>query len=568
MTADGDLILPLASAHGDLQLMRQLIKAQHGKRLLLLRRAIDRSAAAPFPAAISSRVRECYGLLTTVQRTAPDVFRSVLLDPDVGVWLHAGGGDPGPLGQIAAVAAMRASVPATVAVPATDGRLYLPGLGTVVTGRDSGDAVVHIAAGGVKVTAGNAEIVLPRDLSRRTRQWQPVRRVNAGRKTKLRVRIAVDGPLVDAFSAIGVPAGAPCDEADWASMLAGAWHILETRHPVHAAAIAESVRVLVPVPAEAGGGSASASLAAAFGAIALSLPTRPEILAVALIHETQHAKLAAAMDLVPLHSTEDDTPYFAPWRPDPRPLGALLQGIYAHFGVAHFWQVQRQAAQGPDAALANVEFVRWRDDTWQAARTIVGVPALTAAGDLLVSRLIDELGRLRAEEVPAEARYIADLIGQDHRISWRLRNLEVDQQVAGRLAGEWLNDREPSAIPEACTQARQTSCPMRGRRTHLVYRHLSNDENRQGDFSAADILYARGDYHAALGAYEKRIVADPADLDAWAGLAVSASAEGNDALSALNGMPEIAAAVYQHAAFTEPVPGSPLHLAEWLSGAG
>ena len=109
-------------------------------------------------------------------------------------------------------------------------------------------------------------------------------------------------------------------------------------------------------------------------------------------------------------------------------------------------------------------------------------------------------------------------IGQDHRISWRLRNLEVDREAAGRLAGEWLEGREPPAIREACTPARQTSRPMRGRRTHRVYRHLVDEESRPGDFSAAEILYVRGDYHAEPGAYEKRIVADPADLDAWAGL--------------------------------------------------
>ena len=109
-------------------------------------------------------------------------------------------------------------------------------------------------------------------------------------------------------------------------------------------------------------------------------------------------------------------------------------------------------------------------------------------------------------------------IGQDHRISWRLRNPEVDREAAGRLAGEWLEGREPPAIREACTRARQTPRPMRGRRTHRVYRHLVDEESRPGDFSAADVLYVRGDYHAAPGAYEKRIVADPADLDAWAGL--------------------------------------------------
>ena len=31
---------------------------------------------------------------------------------------------------------------------------------------------------------------------------------------------------------------------------------------------------------------------------------------------------------------------YAPWRPEPRPVVGLLQGVYAHLGIARFWGAQ------------------------------------------------------------------------------------------------------------------------------------------------------------------------------------------------------------------------------------
>ena len=63
------------------------------------------------------------------------------------------------------------------------------------------------------------------------------------------------------------------------------------------------------------------------------------ILASVLVHECQHAKLNAVLDLIPL-SRPDQARYYAPWREDPRPLGGLLHGAYAYLGVSDFWRVQ------------------------------------------------------------------------------------------------------------------------------------------------------------------------------------------------------------------------------------
>ena len=50
-------------------------------------------------------------------------------------------------------------------------------------------------------------------------------------------------------------------------------------------------------------------------------------LAAALVHEVQHSKLNAVIDIVPLvRPGVGHRRYYAPWRDDPRPPAGLLQG--------------------------------------------------------------------------------------------------------------------------------------------------------------------------------------------------------------------------------------------------
>jgi HEXXH motif-containing protein len=98
------LLVPLASARGDLAVVRQLIKGQYGKRLLQLRMAADRAVASAEGQVTPWRA--CYALLARVQREQPEVFRSLLMEPDIAVWLGSREGHPGALGYIAAAAAI------------------------------------------------------------------------------------------------------------------------------------------------------------------------------------------------------------------------------------------------------------------------------------------------------------------------------------------------------------------------------------------------------------------------------------------------------------------------------
>jgi HEXXH motif-containing protein len=67
-----------------------------------------------------------------------------------------------------------------------------------------------------------------------------------------------------------------------------------------------------------------------------------------LVHEIQHLKLRALLDLITLTLPDDGSRYYAPWRPDPRPVSGLLQGAYAFLAVSVFWR--RQGQRCDDAA--------------------------------------------------------------------------------------------------------------------------------------------------------------------------------------------------------------------------
>ncbi|MFE2724937.1 aKG-HExxH-type peptide beta-hydroxylase [Kitasatospora sp. NPDC059327] len=187
----------------------------------------------------------------------------------------------------------------------------------------------------------------------------------------------------------GRPPAGPLDArelASWHTALADAWRILVRRHRPYAEAVAACVTTIVPLRPAPGGEAVSAAARRAYGAVAASLPGDPVLLALALVHEFLHLQLGALLDLVPLHRPDGAAVHHAPWRPDPRPVGALLQGTYAHLGVADFWCAERSgAAEGGRAAE---EFTRWRGHALAAGTTLLGSGGLTAHGREFTEELL------------------------------------------------------------------------------------------------------------------------------------------------------------------------------------
>ena len=59
----------------------------------------------------------------------------------------------------------------------------------------------------------------------------------------------------------------------------------------------------------------------------------------------------------------------------------LLQGIYAHLGIARFWQAQQHAETDPDGLLrAQVLFARWRPAIGETVQTLLETARLPWPG--------------------------------------------------------------------------------------------------------------------------------------------------------------------------------------------
>ncbi|MGH3251035.1 MAG: aKG-HExxH-type peptide beta-hydroxylase, partial [Trebonia sp.] len=177
--------------------------------------------------------------------------------------------------------------------------------------------------------------------------------------------------------------------------------------------------VLLPLANDVPGREISAAARQAFGAVAAALPASGADLALLLIHEFQHVKLGALTDLFDLCDRTDQRVFFAPWREDPRPLGALLQGTYAHIAVTDYWRLRRHTGSGPDALTAAERFARWRMMTAEAIETLAGSGALTPLGARFVARMRATVEPWLAEPVPRAAAAAAVRWAAERREAWR-----------------------------------------------------------------------------------------------------------------------------------------------------
>ncbi|WP_328914964.1 MULTISPECIES: aKG-HExxH-type peptide beta-hydroxylase [unclassified Streptomyces] len=617
----------LGAGGGGPQAFALLRSARRSRNLLLLRALRERARAAE-PDGGGGRVpaylEDGLDLLRTVQAHAPAVFDAVMDDPMTGAWLGcwARGGPSAETAaeaaSLAAAAAHRAGLRFRIEVPVRSGAVMLPGLGlalppgAVDTAEVTGDGAhcrVDGPAGGVRVPEG--------DLATRDGDgWYGLRRVRCvaeGRTWTFRLdslnpfRLGhdpVEPRPLDAEEA-----------ARWEAELGAAWRLLVSRHPARADEVREVVSSVVPLrgegPAVDGrGGWLSATLGDAVGLVALAPHPGTRTLAAGLVHEVQHSKLCALLDLVDLLESPPGTRCYSPWREEPRPPSALLQGAYAFMAVAAFWRDETAAvragvapvsgtAPGPLPAATQEKAP---DDPASATSAPIGLPPQAGPGAPLVA----------AAEAPADAspetrfahRYrqaraaVAELDASDwptgdgrrfltamrrtldswkdtapgprhlnravvgaaeHRVRWRLRHLPqprpaVELLVSARAAGRPAPVaaaallRAPGTLPPDCWELPAAPPPP-------------------------DTAGTAAELEALLS------VPDAGGPEQWARLAAAALLLADDRAPALAAMPELVRAVHTALgpAAGQPAPGargsgpvgagtawSPLDLAHWL----
>ncbi|MFC9973054.1 HEXXH motif domain-containing protein [Spirillospora sp. NPDC127200] len=419
------LFFELAAGGGGTAAAEFLRAAQYSKHLLLVRAVRD--------AASERRVDDAFALLARIQEADGRAVEEVLRYPTVAAWARrtvlalrgegSGPARPEGLAALAAAAAVRAGHPAEVEVPADDGVVHLPSLGrAVLRGTGADRALVRTGSGPADVTLDGASVALPDDPHQDAQGWEGLRPLAAEHRGR-RVELLLDDQ--DPHRMPGSPVIgrrlSPAEVARWRERLHAAWEMLVRHHWTIAEETAGTLRTLTPLPAPRGG-QTSATAPHCFGGIGLSEPPDAHSMAVTFAHEVQHTKLTALLDLVALTHPDNGTRYYAPWRDDPRPAAGLLQGVYAHLGIAGFWRRQRRHESGDGALRAHTSFARWRDAAAGGARTLLESGALTSAGERFVLELTRTLDDWRTEPVPAEAAARAAAQNAQHRTDWLHRN--------------------------------------------------------------------------------------------------------------------------------------------------
>lgn len=451
----------LAAGYGDHIAIGYLQESQRSLRRALLGLVRQRMGERALPAPDSAVFNAGWELITALDADNRDVLDGVLAHPYVRAWathyigqLDASAGGAGSLGldaahlaAIAASAAIWAGWQAQLDIPVRHGHVFLPTLGclavgpgataTIVTGgdgfelkTDSGQWSVMIAA-----TAGPGQPGC----------WHPVRVLEAD---GAEAALEDTDPYRDCHQWTAASRLSAEQAESWQCLYRQAWALIRREHSAYSLGLAAGLSTIMPLVNDKPGREISAAARQAFGAVGVALPADASTLALLIMHEFQHVKLGAVLDLFELYDASDQRLFYAPWRNDPRPLEALLQGTYAHIAVTDFWRLRRHYLPGPEAEAAAAKFALWRMQTAEAIETLETSGSLTTLGERFVGGMRATVMPWLEESIPECAGSAARQWAADHRRAWH-----------GRLARHQLMGQRPFPAPDADSMARSSGRP-------------------------------------------------------------------------------------------------------------
>lgn len=420
----------LAGGHGGAGAVRSLGRGQLSKHLLLVKFIGETWTGDP-----ADRDR-AMNVLIKAQAAAPDAVGDLLADPMVGAWaawtarrvrgtIHAQTPlwvDSGHLAAIAVAAAAHSGVDADLTLYVRDGRVAIPGLGCAliaepdftpvrVTARN-GTVVVHGAGGTVRVP-GNARSDGD--------SWQGMRLLTAqAHDHSININLDDLDPYRDGHHAPAAKRLSPEEVQQWGVVFAASWELLTRYVPRRADELAAGLRSVVPLARLDPRSARSATVRDAFGSFGLTLPSTAADFAVALVHEFQHSKLSGILDLMPLYDPAARELHYAPWRTDPRPIGGLLQGVYAFVGIADLWRALRDCPVL--AQRAEQEFASVREQVSHALVSLEDCDALNPAGRRFTAGMRAVVDPMLAEPLPAGVVELAQAALTRNRHAWHRRN--------------------------------------------------------------------------------------------------------------------------------------------------
>lgn len=578
-----------------------LAASERSRRLLSLRAVLDRARATPGIEGPLATVDTAWDVLARAEDRDPTAVRDILSQPPVGNWaghllrrLHGGPEhgaplwvDLGYLHTVAAAAAVRCGLDVRIRVPVRQGTIALPTLGHVrlptrypwETAEVVGDGQGFRCEG----SGGTSHLTDTSDGGGlRWRRRHHLRAETAG------LEFSVPLEDSDPFRHIlrpSHPAPLPASAIRrWQETFTRAWSLLATDHRELATSMPHEITMLAPLAGTEPHRQRSASGSDAFGGVLLSEPAGSVELAVTLVHEAQHAKLGALMHLVDLfdHSCQDL--FYAPWRPDPRPIGGFFHGVYAFFGVTDFWQRRRLRVSAPAATVAHFEFALWRQRVNGALQVLQDRDELTGLGRRFLRGLRLRMDGWLTEPVPADCQRLADAAAADHHATWRINHLRPAPTDIEPLAQAWmLRPERPPVLPAASLRplagaVGDASTPdsramllrlwLTDRDRFRELQHQDRDRHGVPGAVAADLAYFAGDLEQATDLYLADLAAGPERAHSWAGLGLVAAATGDtDAARALHTRPELVVAVARAVAVETGRLPPPLPLARWIGRA-
>lgn len=445
----------LASGYGGAPVVGLLRAAQVSKHLLLTR-CVVRAHRQDVSLARAVEV------LAAAQRRAPDVAADVLARAWTGAWAaaarcglsplsgdggpavkevaRAGFGDPGYASAVAAVAALRTGLDVEVDLPVAGGRVVLPTLGVALAAAPgSGRARAVVRGGSMVIHHDRGRVVVPAEPATEGDGWLGMRRFDVacgGRR--LDARLDDLDPYRDCYR-IPVAPRLPAEELSrWRDLFQGAWRVLVRHLPDRAEELSAGLHAVVPLAEGDSDPGLSATSRDSFGAFALNRPRSAAALAATLVHEFQHSKLNGVLDLVPLYAKRGKALYHAPWRTDPRPIGAALHGAYAFLGVADFWRSVGRAPVGAGDNDARAIYAEVREQVWYVLSELAGSDELTPAGGRFVAGMRAALGAMPVAGVPPAVRARARHSVLASRVAWRLRHRRPDAGQVSALCTTFL----------------------------------------------------------------------------------------------------------------------------------
>lgn len=520
----------VAAGYGDAGAMAVLAAGQLAKRKALVAMVLRAARPTPYSAAL----RAAAALIGRAEDADHEAVARVLAHPHLDAWatlcLHRlaereegadadASADLGYLAAYAVAAAVAAGLAFDIEVPTVDGAATIPGLGTA-SGLGDGWARVSGTGSALRFHGAGGRVV-----ERDGPGWQPRRSVPLG--AGWRLAIEDQDPYRHCYHWRPLPTLGEAQANDLAKLLGDAWRLIERDHPAHAEGLRHSLRSLVPLAPPDNAAMISAASRHACGSIAASIPDTAADLALLMIHEYMHAKLGALLDLCELHTRASPARLHAPWRLDPRPAGALLQGIYAHAGVIDYWRMRRHGPEG-DTRRAAAQFAYWRAMNRLAIEDLMRSGELTPAGERFAAILYRTLDGWEAEAIPADIASRARLFVTAQTVRWLLINAHPADEETDRLLRCARGGAAPDGFAERGTIAAGAKAAAADAPGLLGELHRWLDGRTEPAAPAAGALTPGtmllcGDAAGAEAAYLARLDADAGDDEAWIGLAVARS---------------------------------------------